>query len=471
MYFVPFNRRATLVVALIFSPFGSRVSNAGTNWPDEFSSLHAENFEGPADEYAPDQAPEGSFVDLEVPAGLLNGSNQSFALSSAPTPASSLSLVWNGLVLKNGTDYTLSGVTITFINGVIPQSGDTLMASYRTGAIFPAHNLLGAKHADAATATVARGDIISGQGTPPKWTRLPVGPSDRCLISNGSDPWWGPCLYTGLNAGSVPFVSGSGMLTQDSLLKFDGTNKRLGIGTGSPSANLSVQALSTQGGVHLTQWLNASGGELGRVEADGSMQVQRLTTFTNSTRAAWRDGGANVDPTTKQNGDFWFNSAQQARKSYEAGQTHPLPQVLCSSTGGSTNATTSTSLGSCFVPSFFFDAGDRIEVVFNTAHTGTASGFTIELRYGSNTVMSKSFASSASSAAIHGSGGFFGTGVSWLISNTNNAGALELKTQENTLTPTNSATISFRANLSSASADAVALRNFSIIRYPAQSNP
>lgn len=438
---------------------------------EEAKSILEEAAGDTAEDYSPEQEPEGTFVDQEVPAGNINGTNTIFTLASIPNPPSSLEFYWNGLAQKMGIDYTLSGSTITMINGNIPGPGDSLVATYRTGAIFPTHNLLGSKHADTTSANVSRGDLISGQGTPPKWGRLPVGLAERCLVSNGTEPSWGPCLFTGLNSGTVPFVSGSGLLSQDSLFRFDSSNRRLGLGTTTPTANLTIQALSSQGSVNLTQWLNSSGGELGRVESDGSMAVQRLTTFTNASRAAWRDGGSNVDPSAKQNGDFWFNSSQQSRKSYEAGQTHPLPQVLCSSTGGTTSSTTSTSLGSCFVPSFFFDAGDRIEITVNASHSGSASGFTLELRYGSNSVLSKSFTSSASSAALTASGGFFGSGVSWIISNTNNSATSELITQETTLTPTNSASISFRANLNSSSSDSITIRNFSVVRYPAQSNP
>ncbi len=48
-------------------------------------------------------------------------------------------------------------------------------------------------------------------------------------------------LYTALTSGSVPFIGSSGLLTQDnSNLFWDDTNKRLGIGTASPSDALDV---------------------------------------------------------------------------------------------------------------------------------------------------------------------------------------------------------------------------------------
>jgi hypothetical protein len=73
----------------------------------------------------------GSFVDSEVPAGLVNGSNMVFTLTSTPSPAASLSLYRNGLLMRQGADYQLSTNTITFFLVSVPQSGDLLVANYR----------------------------------------------------------------------------------------------------------------------------------------------------------------------------------------------------------------------------------------------------------------------------------------------------------------------------------------------------
>jgi hypothetical protein len=71
------------------------------------------------------------FVDQETPSGAINDTNTVFALASAPSPAVSLHVFRNGILLKAGFDYTLSGSTLTFVAGAVPQSGDTLLASYR----------------------------------------------------------------------------------------------------------------------------------------------------------------------------------------------------------------------------------------------------------------------------------------------------------------------------------------------------
>lgn len=72
-----------------------------------------------------------SFVDSDSPSGTLDGVNSQFTLSAAPNPGSSLAVFRNGLLQKIVQDYTFSGQTLTFVSGAVPQSGDTLLASYR----------------------------------------------------------------------------------------------------------------------------------------------------------------------------------------------------------------------------------------------------------------------------------------------------------------------------------------------------
>jgi len=73
------------------------------------------------------------FIDGETPAGAINGVNNSFALAQSPNPAASLALFRSGLRLKLGTDYTISGSSLTFVAGHVPQTGDVLQCSYRVG--------------------------------------------------------------------------------------------------------------------------------------------------------------------------------------------------------------------------------------------------------------------------------------------------------------------------------------------------
>jgi len=72
-----------------------------------------------------------TFVDHEVPGGLVDGSNTVFILANAPTPATSLHLFRNGILQKAGFDFALSGLTVTFVSLAVPSQGDTILASYR----------------------------------------------------------------------------------------------------------------------------------------------------------------------------------------------------------------------------------------------------------------------------------------------------------------------------------------------------
>jgi hypothetical protein len=78
-----------------------------------------------------------TFVDSERPSGTVNGSNSSFSLASSPNPASSLAIFRNGLLLRQGTDYSVSANGITFQSGAVPQPGDVVVASYRLSAGTP----------------------------------------------------------------------------------------------------------------------------------------------------------------------------------------------------------------------------------------------------------------------------------------------------------------------------------------------
>jgi len=67
----------------------------------------------------------------ETPTGLVNGINDTFTLSSTPSPSTSLLLFINGQLITQGTDYTLATATITFDPSAIPMTGDILLATYQ----------------------------------------------------------------------------------------------------------------------------------------------------------------------------------------------------------------------------------------------------------------------------------------------------------------------------------------------------
>jgi len=73
-----------------------------------------------------------NFVTRETPSGTINGVNTSFTLANTPVAGSEEVFV-NGILQTSGSgnDYTISGTTITFEAGAVPETGDVLRVNYR----------------------------------------------------------------------------------------------------------------------------------------------------------------------------------------------------------------------------------------------------------------------------------------------------------------------------------------------------
>lgn len=147
------------------------------------------------------------------------------------------------------------------------------------------------------------------------------------------------------------------------------------------------------------------------------------------------------------------------------------PQVVCSSTGTSTSSVTAVQLGSCTLPGGLLGTGDRIEVRFQYTHTGTTTGFTPQIQWSGTTALSR--AAAAADTSVSGQLGF-GIGVGAQSYDAQSWGsALTFVTSVGNMSANSSVnlTIAFLANMASTTSDAVVLSNFTVIRYPAQSNP
>jgi len=118
---------ATSRAAIINSSGG--IDSAAGNLAD---CVHVDGTSGPCGSLGGTGA--ANFVDSESPSGVVDGANVIFNLANSPSPATSLALFRNGLALSSSTDYAVSGATITFQAGSVPQPGDVLQASYRTSA-------------------------------------------------------------------------------------------------------------------------------------------------------------------------------------------------------------------------------------------------------------------------------------------------------------------------------------------------
>jgi hypothetical protein len=108
-----------------------------------------------------------AFVDGDEPQGLLDGQNRLFLLAGTPEPEASLLLYRNGVLQKQGLDYTLVGNAVEFVSGATPQLGDVLLASYRVdGALAIALGMVDAETPSGTIDGVNRTFTLAGTPNP-----------------------------------------------------------------------------------------------------------------------------------------------------------------------------------------------------------------------------------------------------------------------------------------------------------------
>lgn len=172
---------------------------------------------------------------------------------------------------------------------------------------------------------------------------------------------------------------------------------------------------------------------------------------------------------TPQAGDLLSASYRYADPNSPKGQM-AAPQVICSGSGQSTSLATPAVLGSCLIPAGALSAGDRIEIRFDYSHQGGSTPFTAQVAWGATTLLSR--AGTANETVFAGRADTVGTpaGTQWSGSTWGVALAFAASagtTPDRFATPL---TATFSGQLNAASSDTVTLRNYTVIRYPAQGN-
>jgi hypothetical protein len=173
---------------------------------------------------------------------------------------------------------------------------------------------------------------------------------------------------------------------------------------------------------------------------------------------------------TPHTGDVLLASYRYANPSNPLGSL-TAAQVICSSAGTSTSATALTQLGSCTVPAGLLSTGDRIEVQFQYAHTGTSTGFTGEIHWAGTTILSRAAGSSETALVGQMSFGIASAGQYWDAHSWGSSLSFATAVGTAAANTTQNLTVSFLGNTAAATGDTALLGNFTVIRYPAQANP
>ena len=148
-----------------------------------------------------------------------------------------------------------------------------------------------------------------------------------------------------------------------------------------------------------------------------------------------------------------------------------LPQVLCSSTGRSTTAIFLASLGSCTVPEGVLRAGDRVEIRFSYSHEGTTQGFTYEVHWGNTAIVSRGAGAGDAYVAGHANAGIHSGGAQWDVESWGNSLGLAAGIGNASDSLSSPLVIGFLGKLAGGTSETVTLRNFTVVRYLAVSNP
>jgi hypothetical protein len=173
-----------------------------------------------------------------------------------------------------------------------------------------------------------------------------------------------------------------------------------------------------------------------------------------------------------QGGDILSASYRYADPTNPAGMLAPS-QVICSGFGAATSATSATEIGSCTVPPGILHAGDRVEIRFDYAREGGTSPFSVQVVWGGSTVVSRGGTADDQMLTGHVDLGLYEGGAQWsAITWGGSTVGLVAGAGAAPDTYTAGFRISMRAQLaSSPTTDAVKLRSFTVIRYPAQTRP
>lgn len=143
------------------------------------------------------------------------------------------------------------------------------------------------------------------------------------------------------------------------------------------------------------------------------------------------------------------------------------PEVLCSGTGISTGGTETAVLGSCAIEAGTLQAGDRVEVQFDYAHDGTASGFTFDVRWGGTVVVSRDGGSGDALVTGRGEAAVAVDGTQVSVQTWGGTLPLAAGVVAASEAALGAVNIQFSGRVAAAAGDTLRLRHYTVVRYPA----
>jgi hypothetical protein len=283
-----------------------------------------------------------------------------------------------------------------------------------------------------------------------------------------------PLEGVGFQVGRAAIINSSGQIdgaagSLSDCVRVDGSSGPCGSGGGGgvlPSfADAEVPSGSVNGGNTVFSLVNSPSPAASLDLSRNGLLMKQGSDYTLSSNVV-----TFLIASTPQTGDLLQASYRFGNPGNPLG-TLAASQVVCSSVGSGTNSTTMTQLGSCTLPAGLIGAGDRIEVQFQYGHTGSATGFTPEIHFGGTTVLSRSASAPETAVAGRMEFGIFSGGQTWDSQSWGSSLSFGVSIGTSAENTAQNLTISLRGNMAGATSDTVNLRNFTVVRYPAQANP
>jgi hypothetical protein len=315
---------------------------------------------------------------------------------------------------------------------------------------------------DVRVAAPAGGSWSSGSLGSDTGTTGPVQESD--VVGLVADLGARPVKGSGFAAGRVAMVNSSGLLdsvagSATDCVRVDGSSGPCG---STPPAFVDGDApAGIVDGANPSFLIAAAPDPVSSLAVYRNGLLQKLgSDYTFSGRTVTFVAAAVPQP-----GDTLLASYRLGGVDGAAPASFPAPQVLCSGTGAATNATAFASVGTCSIPMGLLAPGDRVEVVFDFEHAGSAGGFSFALRWGGTTALYRDAPSADFAAAGRASAGLFAGGArlsaqSWGTSLAFAAGVVNAADAY-----TGGITVDFQGKVGSGS-DTLTLRNYTVVRLP-----
>jgi hypothetical protein len=166
-----------------------------------------------------------------------------------------------------------------------------------------------------------------------------------------------------------------------------------------------------------------------------------------------------------QPGDTLLASYRLTGTDSGAPQVFPSTQVLCSGTGAATNSASLTSIGTCAIPSGLLALGDRVEIHFDFAHQGTASGFTFEILWGATTILQRDAAASDALVTGRANAAILAAGAQLDSQSWGTVLSFSATVASAADSYANGLTIDFQGKLAQ-TGDTLTLGNYTVLRFP-----